>query len=183
MMEPRDPRRQDPMRRTAALLTAGTAMLALGLSACGGGSDNNVQPPSTDDSVPTQADTTSVPGYTLQPASVGATVSAPAVAKGPAEGDLATDAGALAAATDSYIKAGHTGFADDDNMLDPAKLIAAVGWKAPAGVSVERIDTDNDGGIHYELCLAKATGAWVVYASQQHKVIASGPKNKACGGM
>lgn len=171
------------MRRTSALLASGTVLLALSLSACGGGSAKNVQPPSTDDAVPTQADTTSVPGYTLEPASAGTTGTLPVVKEGPAESDLTAQATSLSAAIDAYIKNGHTGFADDDNMLFPDKLIAAVGWKAPAGVTLERIDTNNQGGISYEVCLAKATGAWVVYASQQHKIIASGPSNKACGDM
>lgn len=170
------------MRRTAALITTGTVMLALGLSGCGGGSSTNVQPPATDD-MPTGADTTSVPGYTLQPASAGTTGSAPSIARGPAESDLSTQAGSLAAATEKYIKAGHTDFANDDNMLDPTKFLAAVGWKPPAGVTLERIDTDNESGINFEVCLAKASGPWVVYASQQHKIIASGPSGEACGGM
>lgn len=170
------------MRRTSALLAAGTVMLALGLSACGGSSDKNVQPPSTND-VPSQADTTSVPGYTLQPATAGTTGTAPVIVQGPAEGDLSADATGLATAIDTYIQAGHTGFANDDNMLFPDKLTAAVGWTAPAGVTLERIDTDNEGGINYEVCLAKSSGAWVVYASKQHKVIASGPKDQSCGDM
>lgn len=171
------------MRRTTALLTAGTALLALGLTGCGGGSSSkDVQPPATDD-VPTQADTTSVPGYTLQPASAGSTGSAPVIAQGPAESDLTAQADSLAAATVKYINAGHTGFANDDNMLDPVKFLAAVGWKAPAGMTVARIDTDNEGGINFEVCLAKSSGPWVVYASKQHKIIASGPTGQACGGM
>lgn len=168
-------------RRTSALATGTMLAVALGVSACGGGSSDDTRPSGS--AAPTGVDTTSVPGYTLSPGTPVSSISVAPVVTGAPAGDLQQQASSFAAAADMYIAEGNKSFADDDNLLDPVKFLDAIGWQAPPGVSVARIDTDNQGGVSYEVCIAKDSGAWVVYDSKQKKVVESGPKNQSCGDM